>query len=294
MDIGIILALLVGLTAGVLAALLIDSYHLGQKVKQANSNRNLTQQELDRTKTDMANVEKELAVAQNELKNLSRETTRREVEAAALQGKLDTAAARIEALNHNLDQVNEHLDELRRDNRALQGQLQSAHSENSLLRDNLQRLETQLEEAREENRAICQQMSVTEVEMKHLRQKLEEMREQKAEAARLRRQLSLAEDNLRAAQEEIEQLSGRIKALQAQIAITGKNPLEVIKGIGPTYAKRLNEYGIYTLEDLAQADPAAIADHIELKPWQAVYPAAWITEARALAAKINEEIQEQL
>ncbi len=292
MDIGIFLALLVGLTAGVLAALLIDSYHLGQKVKQANSNRNLTQQELDRTKTDLASVAKELAVAQNELKNMSRETSRKEVEVATLQGKLDTAVARIEALNQNLDQVNEHLDELRRDNRALQGQLQSAHNENSLLRDNLQRLETQLEEAREENRAICRQISVTEVEMKHLRQKLEEAQEQKAEAARLRHQLSLAEENLHTAQAEIEQLRGRIKALQAQIALTGKNPLEAIKGIGPTYAKRLNEYGIYTLEDLAQADPAAIAGHIDLKPWQAVYPAAWITEARTLAAKLNEEMQE--
>ncbi len=292
MDIGIILALLVGLTAGVLAALLIDSYYLGEKVRQANANRTMARQELDRTQADLSRAEKDLAVAQNELKNLSRETTRKEVELAALQGKLDTAAARIEALNHNLDQVNEHLDELRRDNRALQGQLQTSRNENNLLRDNLQRLETQLEEAREENRAICQQVSVAEVEMKHLRQKLAEMQEQKAEAARLRRQLSLAEENLRAAQEEVGGLRSRIKALQAQIAIAGKNPLEVIKGIGPTYAKRLNKYGIYTLEDLAQADPAAIADYIELKPWQAVYPAAWITEARALAAKISKETQE--
>ncbi len=291
MDIGIILALLVGLTAGVLAALLIDSYYLGEKVRQANANRTMARRELDRTQAELSRAEKELAVAQNELKNLSRETTRKEVELAALQGKLDTAAARIEALNQNLDQVNEHLDELRRDNRTLQGELQTAHNENNLLRDNLQRLENQLEAAREENRAICQQVSVTEVEMKHLRQKLEEMGQQKAEAARLRHQLSLAEENLRAAQAETEQLRGRIKALQAQIAVTGKNPLEVIKGIGPVYAKRLNEYGIYTLEDLAQADPAAIANYIDLKPWQAVYPAAWITEARLLAAKINREMQ---
>ena len=45
-----------------------------------------------------------------------------------------------------------------------------------------------------------------------------------------------------------------------ETAATDGTPVEQIKGIGPAYAERLGEIGIHTVEDLAGADAAAIAE----------------------------------
>lgn len=58
--------------------------------------------------------------------------------------------------------------------------------------------------------------------------------------------------------------------------------LEAIHGIGPVYARRLNEAGILTYADLAQTTPeqliASVASDSNLTP----DVAAWINEAKAL------------
>lgn len=41
---------------------------------------------------------------------------------------------------------------------------------------------------------------------------------------------------------------------------TDAEPVDVIKGIGPTYAERLGEHGIETVTDLADADADAVAE----------------------------------
>ena len=57
-------------------------------------------------------------------------------------------------------------------------------------------------------------------------------------------------------------------------------PLEEIDGIGPVFANRLNEAGIYTFAALASATPEQIKKITGVRRWD---PAQWIAEAKKLA-----------
>ena len=59
-------------------------------------------------------------------------------------------------------------------------------------------------------------------------------------------------------------------------------PLEDIKGIGPVFANRLNDAGIYTFAALASASPEEVQEITGVTRWD---PADWIAEAKELAAK---------
>ena len=59
-------------------------------------------------------------------------------------------------------------------------------------------------------------------------------------------------------------------------AATDGTPVDEIKGIGPAYAERLGEIGIYTVEDLAGASAAAVADGTSVGEGRA---ATWIERA---------------
>lgn len=47
-------------------------------------------------------------------------------------------------------------------------------------------------------------------------------------------------------------------------ASDGGDPVETVRGIGPAYADRLDDAGVETVPDLAAADPAALAEAIEV------------------------------
>jgi len=58
--------------------------------------------------------------------------------------------------------------------------------------------------------------------------------------------------------------------------------LTKINGIGPTFARRLNESGINTYAALAAATPERIREITQVAEWQS-NPADWIKEAKDLA-----------
>ncbi len=60
--------------------------------------------------------------------------------------------------------------------------------------------------------------------------------------------------------------------------------LTTINGIGPVYARRLQEAGITTFAALAAQDPERIAQIVQLKEWQAASPLEWIAQAQELSA----------
>ena len=62
-----------------------------------------------------------------------------------------------------------------------------------------------------------------------------------------------------------------------------KDPLEKIEGIGPVYAKRLNEAGIFSFWQLAEQTPERVREIINPKEWQKIEPESWIAQARAMA-----------
>lgn len=55
--------------------------------------------------------------------------------------------------------------------------------------------------------------------------------------------------------------------------------LTLLDGIGPAFATRLNEGGVYTFEKLAQMTPEEIRNTARLQSWQDE-PEGWIAEAR--------------
>jgi predicted flap endonuclease-1-like 5' DNA nuclease len=62
-----------------------------------------------------------------------------------------------------------------------------------------------------------------------------------------------------------------------------RDPLIDINGIGPVYAQRLFDAGIYTFDDLAAQSPARLRELVGAKAWQEADTAAWIAEARRFA-----------
>lgn len=61
--------------------------------------------------------------------------------------------------------------------------------------------------------------------------------------------------------------------------------LEAIEGIGPIFARRLNDSGIHTISEVAKASPDRLAEFAGLKPWQKEDSAEWIAEAKRLLAQ---------
>jgi hypothetical protein len=61
--------------------------------------------------------------------------------------------------------------------------------------------------------------------------------------------------------------------------VHAQDDLTIINGIGPTFAKRLNDAGIYTYADLAELDPDFVRLVARVETWQGD-PAAWIAEAK--------------
>lgn len=67
--------------------------------------------------------------------------------------------------------------------------------------------------------------------------------------------------------------------------------LKKISGIGPKISKVLNEYGIYTFEQLAETDVAFLEKLMIEQEWQIADPDTWPDQARKLAEeKRNKQV----
>ncbi|MGD2049961.1 MAG: helix-hairpin-helix domain-containing protein [Chloroflexota bacterium] len=64
--------------------------------------------------------------------------------------------------------------------------------------------------------------------------------------------------------------------------VSQPDPLDTIDGIGPTYKRRLNESGIYTFAQLADASPKLLREITGVTRWD---PADWISEAQQMVDK---------
>ena len=77
-----------------------------------------------------------------------------------------------------------------------------------------------------------------------------------------------------------DQSNKQIDFLRIEATEPAKDRLEVIHGIGPVAARRLNEAGIYTYSQLGQLTSEELQDITGVTRWD---PDEWITEARNLA-----------
>ena len=66
-----------------------------------------------------------------------------------------------------------------------------------------------------------------------------------------------------------------------------QDPLEQIRGIGPVFARRLNEVGIFTFADLATQTPEQLRTRMGAVHANRLFnPQAWIDEARQRAGQV--------
>jgi predicted flap endonuclease-1-like 5' DNA nuclease len=81
-------------------------------------------------------------------------------------------------------------------------------------------------------------------------------------------------------------VSGRTAAYPKPAVVEPSEPqepddMELLQGIGPAYARRLNEAGITTFAQLAEADPDEIREITAVTRWD---PQEWIDEAASFMA----------
>lgn len=319
---GVLLALLFdAYTLGrrVRAAVLLNR-RLQHKMRQLAGRLVSTQREAQAAHARARELHGELSQTQKHLEQAAAENQ-------SLQQRLETATAEIAKLQGNLGRLNHYLEQLESKGESLRQQLEAAADEKQGLAGNLARLENELDELRLEHQRACQQVSVTEVEMKHLRQELAEAQQwadrahqlqldnqaldHKAQAAEgraeelkaqvkgllrqlgetqsLHKQLVAAEDKVRTAEAQLRTLQAKLSTVKQILDYTGKNQLRLIRGIGPTYARRLNEAGIHSLNDLARQSPERLREIVELKKWQAADLEEWIDEAQALSVRLDGE-----
>lgn len=100
------------------------------------------------------------------------------------------------------------------------------------------------------------------------------------EERRRRSELATARAELSRLQAQAAELSWPAKEAIDEVVL--RDPLEQIDGIGPLFAQRLHEAGIFTFEQLAVATPTAVCAALQPEPSQRIDAEAWIAQAQAL------------
>ncbi len=110
-----------------------------------------------------------------------------------------------------------------------------------------------------------------------------------AEVTRMQSDLLDSDATIKQLQNRLADSDATIASLRQQLAelsakVAGrKDRLEMVKGIGAVFAKKLNDAGINTFEDLAQQTPERIREIIQPQEWQKVEPEMWIEQAKTFA-----------
>ena len=179
--------------------------------------------------------------------------------------------------------------------RRLEEKLVSARAEVKHLREDLEDARgwrEQVSHLRADKEELEAKLTTAESQANQLDAQAKDMLQQLAEAQKLQEEFVDVREQHTEARAKIKKLRKKLKRAQNQttyMRLGGKENLTLIRGIGPAYARRLQEAGIRTLSALAQASPEEVCDIVQIKPWQNAAPKAWISEAKELAAVFAEE-----
>lgn len=207
----------------------------------------------------------------------------------ALQRRVEAAGIEVATLQGNLGRLDGYVEQLESQSQSLRQELQTAADEKETLAGNLGRMGDELDALRRENQVLAHKVDAAESRGEELKAQVQSLLHQLGETQSLHKQLVAAEDELRAATEQVHALQSKLSTVRQVLDYTGKNQLLLIRGIGPTYARRLNEAGIQTLNDLARQSPERLREIVELKKWQAIETEEWIDEAQTLSIKPDGE-----
>ena len=133
----------------------------------------------------------------------------------------------------------------------------------------------QLAEAEQTRRQLDAQV----VGNQRLHKKLIEAEE---EIGQLKNQLIDYDHNRNALDASLSQIADLRNQLANSYQKASQKPdsLEQIRGIGTSFAKRLNDAGIYSYAQLAELTPDHVREIVAAKKWHKIDPESWIAEAK--------------
>ncbi|MCP4423828.1 MAG: hypothetical protein GY803_04985, partial [Chloroflexi bacterium] len=213
------LVLAIGLAAGVLLTLLIDGRILGERL--------------------------ETAAAQN--RKLQQKTT-------ATASRLAAAQSQISGLTQDLDKTTRQIEALTAQTQSQQQEIAAATAEKETVYAQFHELRAQLDKLRDEHQLACRRLAITAVELKYMRRDLDKAEDQSQRLIQLQTDKQLLEA-------KANDLHARLDAAQLQlnaVGLKGKKQVEIVRGIGPAYARRLHEAGIHDLTHLAAQTAARV------------------------------------
>lgn len=327
MTVVVIFSVIVGFAIGVLVALYIDAQTLVRRVQEANAEKQKAHANLQKVQIQHQAAEQKLQIAQTEMETAVAERTQLEEtiarqlqEIEASREQLQTSIGTNEVLKENLQEAQEKLEELDGLRLMSQEKLQALELENGRLTSEVQLLEAEvvlqqekaekLAQLATQRTALEQQLLVSEAALTALEDekdtavaqlqqaeltnaeqsaKIVALQQHLDRAQTVQKQLAVTEEKLQTADTHLQKLQTKMEDVQTKMSYSGKNQLQLIRGIGPTYARRLNEFGIQTFADLAECGVDQVAKIIKMKQWQAVNIQDWLDEAKALAASLNED-----
>lgn len=327
MTIDLILAVVAGVAIGVLIALFVDAQTLVRRVQEANADKQKARADLQKAQIQHRAAQEKLQIAQTEMETAVAEHTQleetvarqlQEIEAGRQQ--LQTSIATNEALKENAQEAQERLEELDGLRLMAEEKLRVAETENGRLISEAQLLEAEIVLQQEKAETLAAQAAalpileqkliasdaalvaleaekdtaVNQLEQAELTSaeqsaKIASLSQQLGQVKLVQQQLTVTEEKLQTADAHLQKLQTKMEDVQTKMSYSGKNQLQLIRGIGPTYARRLNEFGIQTFADLAECDEDQVVKIIKKKYWQAVNISDWLDEAKALAASLNED-----
>lgn len=279
-------------------------------------------EEIRTSQNEKYRTQAKMARLQETIQRLEETAVQQTNENNTLQHELSEAQGEIEVLHNNLNRVTDHLDKVQQEYQLACDKYESAAGENESLSEEIALLQEEVETLEVENQAAYQEIAANEAQLELFKQRLANHdvlakkvvqlgAEKKALEDRLKVEESRLEDmkgtidnlvkrvtisnhaeekvaeakaRLATAQTKLSTLRNKMTQMESHLEYSGKNELQLIKGIGPTYAKRLNEIGVMTLADLSKQDPVRVATVVQLKPWQNHDPVEWIEEAARLSA----------
>ncbi len=274
---------------------------------------------------ELQTVKMESATAVQDTTQYEATIARQLAEIEASRNQLQTTIQTHEALRENLLESQDRLEELEGLNLMAEEKLAASAAENNRLLGDAQLLEAELalleakvaqlsdswQQAQRDSAEFEQKAAAAEVQASAIEAerdlaltqlqeaeltaaeqnaRIAALEKQLHEAEAVRQELGAAKEKLQTADKHIQTLQDTVEDAHTMINYSGKNELELIRGIGPAYARRLNEFGIHSFSDLAACQPEQIATIVKKKNWQTVDIQDWIDEAKALAARLGPDV----
>ncbi len=238
-----------------------------RELAQNQTMRQAAEGQLQEVERYVGTVEGQLAEMQKQrdkLRNELRETQQRQlaeladtrIELAQLGVEYETLKQEIEELNGERTKSQQEIERLRQEIAYRQGSHDSTQ----------QQLERLVDERDAANRGLVRMVTVG-AELAQLSQSLTQ-------------QASQASQRVLSSQETAP--ASQPIAPPKKAVIFSNSPLRAINGIGPTYAKRLHEAGIETIEQLTYQSSEKLADITQLPEWQKHITQNWLLQAQDL------------